>query len=193
MIRLATLSDIPAILEIYAPYVLNTGYSFEYTVPTEEVFTQRFLHHTAYCPWLVWEEDGRVLGYAYGAPVFERAAYSWCAEISIYLSPEIQGRGIGKKLYALLERILFAQGYQVIYALVTSENTGSIAFHEALGYRPFANFRNCGIKFGRHLGVIWLEKRAESVEIPTNMPADWKAIVKNDEKLKNILDIFTLS
>ena len=70
MIRFATKADIPAILDIYAPYVLETGYSFEYTVPTLEAFTQRFDHHTSYCPWLVWEENGVVLGYAYGAPAF---------------------------------------------------------------------------------------------------------------------------
>ena len=193
MIRIATAADIPAILSIYAPYVLHTGYSFEYTVPTEEAFTQRFLHHTAYCPWLVWEENGTVLGYAYGAPAFERAAYQWCAEVSIYLSPEIQGRGIGKKLYAALEDILFRQGYRVIYALVTSENEGSIAFHEALGYRKRADFQNCGVKFGRWLGVIWLEKRAQTDDIPTNSPIPWSVFVKNDENLKNILSILSLS
>ena len=193
MIRLAERRDIPAILEIYGPYVLNTGYSFEYTVPTEDAFLQRFLHHTHYCPWLVWEEDGTVLGYAYGAPAFERAAYSWCAEISIYLSPRIQGRGVGRKLYDALEKILVLQGYQVIYALVTSENEPSIAFHEALGYQKCAEFKNCGIKFGRRLGVIWLEKRFDSVEIPTKMPCPWDSFVKNDGNIKNILDNLSLS
>lgn len=193
MIRLATTADIPAILEIYAPYVLNTGYSFEYTVPTREVFTERFLHHTAYCPWLVWEENGKVLGYAYAAPAFERAAYSWCAEVSIYLAPEIQGRGIGRKLYDLLEQIIFRQGYQVIYAIITTENEGSIAFHQALGFRKVAEMQNCGIKFGRRLGTVWLEKRMESVEIPTKMPDRWGDIVKHDGKVKNILDNLSLS
>lgn len=193
MIRLATTADIPAILEIYAPYILNTGFSFEYTVPTEEVFTERFLHHTAYCPWLVWEEEGRVQGYAYAVPPFERAAYSWCTEVSIYLAPELHGRGIGKKLYAALEYIVFAQGYQVIYSVVTSENTASVAFHEAVGYRKIAEFPDCGVKFGRRLGVIWLEKRSKTVEIPTNKPSDWREIVKNDRKLKNILDNLSLS
>ena len=193
MIRFATEADIPAILDIYAPYIINTGYSFEYTVPTREEFTKRFAHHTSYCPWLVWEEDGRVLGYAYGAPAFERAAYSWCAEVSIYLSPQIQGKGVGKKLYAVLEHILFLQGYQVIYAIITSENQPSIAFHEALGYQLRAQFDNCGIKFGRRLGTVWLEKCRISAEIPTKMPVHYAEVVKNDENLKNILAILSLS
>lgn len=193
MIRLATAADIPAILEIYGPYVETTGYSFEYTVPTAEEFAERFAHHTAFCPWLVWEEDARVLGYAYAAPAFQRAAYSWCAEISVYLSPTIQGRGIGKRLYGVLEQLVFCQGYEVIYALVTSENTASLAFHRALGYREIAEFPYCGIKFGRRLGVIWLEKRKESVEIPTKMPVNWRKIVEDDKNLKNILDNLSLS
>ena len=193
MIRPATAADIPAILNIYGPYVLNTGCSFEYTAPTEQAFRERFAHHTAFCPWLVWEEAGTVLGYAYGAPAFERAAYSWCAEISIYLAPQAQGRGIGRRLYGALEKLLFGQGYRVLYALVTSENAPSLAFHRALGYRQFADFESCGVKFGRWLGVIWLEKRKNSVEIPTKLPDMWSEIVKDDEKLKNILAILSLS
>ena len=81
----------------------------------------------------------------------------------------------------------------MLYALVTSENQPSIAFHEALGYIRFADFQSCGVKFGRWLGVIWLEKRVKSVEIPTKMPEKWVDIVKNDEKIKNILAILSLS
>ena len=72
MIRLAEEGDLPQILEVYAPYVLNTEYSFEYTVPTLEVFTQRFRDITALLPWLVWEEDGQVLGYAYASRPWSR-------------------------------------------------------------------------------------------------------------------------
>ena len=179
MIRIATEQDIPQMLAIYTPYVENTTYSFEYTPPTLASFTQRFLKYTAQCPWLVWEEQGRVLGYAYGSLPFERAAYAWCAEVSIYLAPEIQGRGIGKALYATVENILWKQGYRVIYALITSENTGSLAFHEKVGYTYCAHFSDCGIKFGKSLGVIWMEKRSNSVELPSQPPLPWTAFVEN--------------
>ena len=80
--------DLPAMLAIYSPYVLTTAYSFEYTPPTLEEFTHRFRDYTRQFPWLVWEENGTVLGYAYGSRPFERAAYQWNAEASIYLCPD---------------------------------------------------------------------------------------------------------
>ena len=158
MIRCATQKDIPAILAIYGPYVLNTTASFEYTVPTLEEFTRRFDAITAQFPWLVWEEDGIVLGYAYGSAPFSRAAYRWSGESSIYLSPKAQGKGIGKKLYTALEAILKAQGYRKTYAIVTSENDASLAFHQAVGFRITAAMPQCGWKFGKLLGITWLEK-----------------------------------
>lgn len=193
MIRIAVEADIPAMLEIYGPYVRNTAYTFEYTVPTQEEFTRRFRDITAQMPWLVWEEDGAVLGYAYGSLPFERAAYAWCGEVSIYLAPEAQGRGIGRQLYTAVERIQWRQGYRVIYALITSENTGSLAFHQRMGYTVRANFENCGIKFGRRLGIIWMEKWSNAVDIPTEFPASWRKIVQSDEILTHILDNLTLS
>ena len=176
MIRFATEADLPAILEIYAPYVRNTTYTFEYEVPTLETFTQRFRGITAQCPWVVWEADGKILGYAYGSLPFERAAYSWCGELSVYLAPEAQGRGIGRQMYAFLESIMARQGYQVIYALITSENQGSLAFHEKVGYQETCQMPRCGFKHGRWLGVVWMEKRIGNLENPGKMPVSWRDI-----------------
>ena len=162
-------------------------------MPTLQEFTGRFLKYTAQCPWLVWEEDGRVLGYAYGSLPFERAAYSWCGEVSVYLAPRIHGRGIGRKLYAVLEYIMQKQGYHVIYSLITSENKTSLAFHEKLGYRFTAEMPRCGFKHGRWLGVIWMEKRLDAVEIPTEKPIPWRSVVTNDRKFTDILAILSLS
>ena len=75
-IRFASKADLPAMLAVYSPYVEATAYSFEYTPPTLEQFTARFRKYTTQCPWLVWVEDGTVLGYAYGSLPFERMAYS---------------------------------------------------------------------------------------------------------------------
>lgn len=193
MIRFAKKADIPQILAIYGPYVEHTGYSFEYTVPTQEEMTRRFESYTEQFPWLVWEEAGAVLGYAYGSAPFERAAYRWCAEVSVYLAPEIQGRGIGRQLYRALEALLWRQGYQVIYALITTENQDSLAFHSRMGYKAVATFPDCGLKFGRWLGVVWMEKRRETVEYPQNFPISWKVIVENHRNMPDILDSLTLS
>ena len=179
MIRIAEERDVPEILAIYAPYVLTTTYTFEYDVPTEEAFLQRFRTITAQFPWLVWEENGAVLGYAYGSAPFTRAAYRWCAELSVYIAPKAHRRGIGKALYQAAEDILFRQGYQVIYCLITTSNTASVAFHESVGYRIVATLPGCGIKFGQKLGIIYMEKRSDSVEIPTEFPISANLIVQD--------------
>ena len=192
MIRPALEADLPAILAIYGPYILTSTATFEYEVPTISAFTDRFRGITAQFPWLVWEEDGEILGYAYASAPYTRPAYAWCAEPSIYLRPEARGRGIGTALYAALEEILRTQGYQVLYALVTQENAASLRFHEKLGFRQMVLFPDCGFKFGRWLGLIWLEKRLKSVEIPTSTPTPWPTIRKDAQNFANILENLSL-
>ena len=177
MIRMATQADIPAILDIYGPYVLHTAVSFEYSVPTLEEFTERFRTITVQFPWLVWEEEGKVLGYAYGSLPFDRAAYRWCASSSIYLAPQAQGRGIGRKLYEALEAILTEQGYRKTYAIITSDNPGSLRFHRQTGFRFLAEFPDCGIKFNKLYSVVWMEKALKVAEIPELFPKSVDQIV----------------
>ena len=97
MIRAATRDDMPAMLAIYAPYILETAITFEYEVPSPGDFMRRFEGIAANYPWIVWEEDGAVLGYAYGGAAFSRAAYAWDAVLSIYLDRDARGRGIAAK------------------------------------------------------------------------------------------------
>ena len=193
MIRPATDRDIPEILSIYAPYVENTTATFEYDVPCLKTFTQRFFNITAQFPWLVYEEEGRILGYAYASAPYERAAFRWCAEPSVYLRPEARGRGIARELYTVLEAILDKQGYRVFYALITAENAASIRFHEKMGYRIQAEFPDCGYKFNRWLGLIWMEKRTKIVGSPSAFPKPWLSIVQDAERFTNFLDSLSLS
>ena len=186
-IRMANVEDIPQILEIYGPYVLETAISFEYTVPTREAFTQRFLGVTQRFAWLVWEENGRILGYAYGSLPFSRAAYQWCAEASIYLRPEAKGRGIGKALYSVLWELLRLQGYCKVYAVITTANRDSVAFHEAMGYRHTATMPRCGFKFGTWYGTVWMEKTLNLSDQTENPPTDLPSVVDIDIKFSNIL------
>lgn len=193
MIRPATEKDIPEILAIYAPYVEHSTATFEYDVPCLRSFTQRFLDITAQYPWLVWEEDGKLLGYAYASAPYSRAAFSWCAEPSIYLRPEARGRAIGRQLYTVLEEILARQGYQVLYALITSENTESVIFHQKMGYERKVLFSDCGFKFNRWLGLIWMEKRIKIVHSPSEFPKPWQIIVQDAKSFGHILDNLSLS
>ena len=144
-------------------------------------------------PWLVWEDGDRILGYAYGSLPFARAAYAWAGEVSIYLAPEAQGKGIGRRLYTALEELMEAQGYRVFYAIITEENTGSLAFHKALGYREAGVFSHCGLKFNRWLSVVWMEKHGNSVGIPSDSPIAFKAFVESDRFSADILAKMSLS
>lgn len=193
MLRIATEADVPAILEIYAPYVTDTTITFEYTVPTAAEFLQRFREITAEFPWLVWEERGRILGYAYACHPFQRAAYSWSAEPSIYLRPEAQGKGIGRKLYAGLEELLKEMGYRMLFALITGENRGSCAFHEKLGYTLAGTLETAGYKMGRWCSVFWMEKQIQIVENPMDFPTKWGAIGQDNQKIFDILCSLSLS
>ena len=184
-IRLARESDIPAILDIYGPYILNTPITFEYTVPTVAGFTNRFRSITAVGPWLVAEEDENLLGYAYLDRAFERMAYRWAADLSVYLRPEAAGKGLGRVFYTLLERMGAMQGYQVLYGLVTSENQISCRFHEAMGYRLTGTLAQSGFKLGRWHGVTWYEKRLCPPAAPARPPVpapemDWSALCTAD-------------
>ena len=192
MLRIACETDVPAILAVYAPYILSSTATFEYDVPTEAEFLQRFRDITAQYPWLVWEEEGRILGYAYASAPYSRAAFQWCAEPTVYLVPEAKGKGIARKLYMALEKLLKIQGYQVLYALITAENVPSIRFHQKCGYSLRGDFPDCGFKFGRWLGLFWLEKRLNSVESPSNPPIPWSALRQDAQRFSNILDILSL-
>lgn len=173
-IRDARRSDVPAMLAIYAPFVEHTAVSFEYEVPTEAEFARRLEEHQAAFPWLVCEENGRVMGYAYAGRAFERAAYGWNAEISCYLAPEFRGRGVGRRLYARIEEILTRLGYYKLFAVVTSANAPSVAFHRALGFRDAACFRNVGYKQGGWYDVLWLEKTLCDRPEPQCLPQNYE-------------------
>ena len=173
-IRDARRSDVPAMLAIYAPFVEHTAVSFEYEIPTEAEFARRLEEHQAAFPWLVCEENGRVMGYAYAGRAFERAAYGWTAEISCYLAPELRGRGVGRRLYARIEEILTRLGYYKLFAVVTSANAPSVAFHRALGFRDAACFRNVGYKQGGWYDVLWLEKTLCDRPEPQCLPQNYE-------------------
>lgn len=186
-IRFACESDLPQILAIYRPYVENTVYSLEYDAPDLEEFTRRFRQITEHFSWLVWEENKKILGYAYGSLPFHRTGYKWSAEVSIYLHADVHRKGIGSALYGALEALLRLQGYRTVYAIITAANEGSLAFHSALGYRQAAYFTRCAYKFQRWVDVVWMEKELQIVDSPSTFPCSISDIVKNNRNLCDIL------
>ena len=173
IIRPAELRDVPAMLAVYAPYVETTAVSFEYAVPSEEEFRARLERVQSFYPWIVAEQQGRVLGYAYASRFHPRAAYDWSVEVSIYLERGERGRGLGRRLYETLEKCLRAQGVLTAYSCIAHAPTpdeyldhASIRFHERTGYSRTGTFPACGYKFGRWYGMIWMEKRLVPADAP---------------------------
>lgn len=151
--RLAAPADAPRLAEIYAPYVANTAVTFA-TVPLTEA---DFLHKMqGPYPFLVCEENGAVQGYAYAAAFREKEAYRWGVELTIYLSPEAQGKGAGTLLMDKLLALLRLQGYQTAYSCITLPNPGSIALHKKLGFEQIGLFARSGYKLGQWHDVVWL-------------------------------------
>ncbi|HET9137399.1 MAG TPA: GNAT family N-acetyltransferase [Candidatus Kapabacteria bacterium] len=156
-IRFITLADAEAVRLIYLPYVRNTSITFEVAEPTPEEFVHRVETITAQYPWIVYEENGEVLGYAYGCRHRAREAYDWSAESAIYVKEGAHGRGIGKKLYQALFALLKAQGYVNIYGGVTQPNENSNKLHEAVGFTELGRFKNIGYKHGKWHDTKWYE------------------------------------
>lgn len=172
-IRTAALDDAAALLAIYAPYVEQTAITFEYEVPSLEEFRGRIAHTLRRYPYLVAEENGEILGYAYTGPFGERAAYSWAVETSIYLRQDIRGRGLGKRLYQALEDVSRAQHMQSLYACIAYPDAddahlsgNSVAFHAHLGYTTVGRFPHCGYKFGTWYNMTWMEKTLGDHAVP---------------------------
>ena len=159
MIRSANRADLPRLLEIYTPYVVGETVSFECEPPSLEEFCRRFERITAVYPWLVFEEEGEIKGYAYLSRAFERKAYRFVADLSVYVDRSAQKKGYGTALVLAVEEIARRQGVCSLYALITEENRLSVAFHEGLGFSRIALLPDCGYKFGRWLSVVWYEKR----------------------------------
>lgn len=164
-IRSATPADAEAIWSIYRYYVEHTAISFEITMPTAEQIRQRIEKVLASFPYLVAENAGQILGYAYAGPFIPREAYAHCAEVSIYISRENRRSGIGRQLYEKLTEQLVAMGITQIYACIGVPevedeylNNNSAQFHAHMGFQEVGRFRNCGKKFGRCYHMIWMEK-----------------------------------
>lgn len=155
-LRFAAPEDAPELLEIYRPYVEHTSVSFETELPSLEEFQRRIVSFSRRFPYLVAEEDGALLGYAYAHAFHERAAYGWTVETTIYVGQKARGRGLGRRLYRGLLTLLQAQGVQTACAVVTIPNDPSIGFHQAMGFRLAGVLPHMGYKLGRWCGVGYL-------------------------------------
>ena len=149
--------DIPALLKIYAQYI-DTPVTFEYALPSAAEFSERVAAVAAFYPWLVCEEGGECVGYAYAHRQLERAAYQWNAELSVYVAQHNHGKKIGTALYNALSELLAWQNVQNLYAIITLPNEKSVALHTARGFVPIGVFHHTGYKHGAWHDTVWMEK-----------------------------------
>jgi len=175
-IRLARPSDAATLLAIYAPYVENTAITFEYEVPTIEDFANRIEKTLEKYPYLVAEEDGLILGYAYASTYYARAAYDWAVELSVYVSQDARGKGVGSKLYDELEDLLDQMGYMHFLACISLPNEASLALHRKRGYQQVAHFPKIGYKFECWHDIVWLQKSLDKQAGPIKLlkEMEWK-------------------
>lgn len=163
MIRLATPDDAAAVAAIYGPYVADTAISFEVTPPSVDEMRTRITTLLARFPWLVFEDNGEIVGYAYASPHHVRAAYQWSVDVAIYVDGTRHRRGVGRKLYDALFPQLVALGYVNAYAGITLPNERSVGLHEALGFTPVGVYRNVGFKMGQWRDVGWWHRPLQAL------------------------------
>ena len=148
MLRPVHTDDAPAISEIYNYYVLHTPITFEEDPIAPEAMRQKILETIKTYPWLVCEEDGKLLGYSYGRKWRERAAYRFTVEATVYLHPSATGKGRGSALLAALLTELRRREAHTVIGGIALPNEASVALFEKFGFRQVAHFMEAGYKFG---------------------------------------------
>ncbi len=166
LIRVATREDAAFIQAIYAPIVENTIISFELEAPTVAEIEQRIKKTLENSPWLVCENQGEVIGYAYASKHRERAAYQWAVDVSAYVNEGSRGTGIGKALYTALMLILAEQGLYNAFAGIALPNAASVGLHEAVGFKPLGVYRQVGFKLGAWHDAGWWQRVLRPPEVP---------------------------
>jgi L-amino acid N-acyltransferase YncA len=168
-VRSARPADATACAEIYAPYVLETAITFEDRPPQADEMAARIESACASHAWVVLEERGRVVGYAYGGRFNYRAAYRWACEVSVYVELGRRRTGAGRALYGDLFERLAARGFCMAAAGMTLPNEASVGLHRAMGFQPVGAFRRIGYKHGRWHDVAWMQRQlAAATEAPVD-------------------------
>ena len=169
-LRFAAETDATQILDIYAPIVRDTAISFEEVPPSRPKMAGRIRNTLVRYPWLVREEDGAVLGYAYAAGFRSRPAYQWAVEVAAYVRPEAQGTGVGSALYTALLEILRMQGFTSAIAGIALPNDASVALHERFGFKPVGVLQDVGFKLMQWHDVEWWALRIQQPRDPPDAP-----------------------
>jgi L-amino acid N-acyltransferase YncA len=157
-LRFATPADAAGCLAIYRPFIESSHTTFETEVPSIDEFARRIDTKLATHPWIVADDGGRIVGYAYASPVKDRAAYQWSVETAVYVAAGERRRGLGRSVYEALFRVLRGQGFVNAVGVIALPNPASIALHEALGFEKIAHLQQIGFKLGAWHDSGWWQK-----------------------------------
>ena len=157
--RAARESDLPEILQIYNHAVVNTTATFDVTPRSFEAQEAWFLEHMPPHPAIVWEQDGRILGWASLSPYASRCAYRFAGEASVYVAADARRAGVGEGLLREIVRLGAENGFHTVVGLVTEENAASRALAEKVGFRQVGLLEEVGYKFDRWLNVAVYQYR----------------------------------
>jgi phosphinothricin acetyltransferase len=159
-IRPASEADAGALAAIYGHHVLHGFGTFEEVPPTEaEMDARRQSVQGRGLPYLVAEDEGAVVGFAYASPFRPRAAYRYTVEDTVYVAPDRLGQGVGKALVAEVIAICERLGLRQMIAVIgDSANAGSIGLHASLGFERTGVGRSFGFKHGRWVDVVWMQR-----------------------------------
>jgi len=174
-VRPATSGDAAAIAAIYAHYVRTGVVTFEIEPPDNAEMATRIGHILPHHPFIVAERDGAVVGYAYASKLYERAAYRWTAEATVYVASGQHRQGIGRDLYRALIAALAEQGFQAVVGKITLPNPASISLHESFGFVRCGVFARVGFKHG-----TWHDVGLYQLDIGTHpsMPAETRPFTR---------------
>ncbi|MCX6124225.1 MAG: GNAT family N-acetyltransferase [Proteobacteria bacterium] len=166
-VRTIAADDAKDVQAIYAPYVERTTISFETTVPTQSEMASRIAETSGKYPWIVFECDRKILGYAYASQHRTREAYRWSVDVAVYVDQSHIRQGVGRQLYKILLEQLQKLGYSNAFAGIALPNDGSVALHESFGFTPIGVYKKVGYKQGGWHDVGWWQKSFNYPEQPT--------------------------
>jgi len=148
MIRNVQIEDAQQLLDIYNYYVVNTVVTFDLEPLSLDVFKEKITTVSADYPFLVYEENSEILGYAYGSKFRPKPAYNNTVESTVYLKHGYQGKQIGSKLYEELLYLLKQKNTHVVLGVLTLPNQASVKLHEKFNFEKVAHLKDAGLKFG---------------------------------------------